>query len=153
MDLAKIVYSFIVVRDPDLPGCMVRNTTIPEELGRISYLMSDKTGTLTQNEMVFKKLHLGTVAFAPDSMEEVVQGLRQYYESTTAGRSGTETGGRQIRRTGNERMAEAVMAVAVCHNVTPMSEDNSGVGEAPSDVKSPLDMVSFNHVICFLLGL
>ncbi|THD25645.1 Phospholipid-transporting ATPase [Fasciola hepatica] len=141
MDLAKIVYAFIAIRDPDLPGCMVRNTTIPEELGRISFLMSDKTGTLTQNEMVFKKLHLGSVAFAPDSMEEVVQGLKQHFESTASGRSGMETGGRQMRRTGNERMAEAVMAVAVCHNVTPMNEDNLGLGEPPSDSKSPLEMV------------
>lgn len=28
-------------------------------------------GTLTQNEMVFKRLHLGTVAYGLDSMDEV----------------------------------------------------------------------------------
>ena len=42
---------------------MVRNTGIPEELGRISYLFTDKTGTLTQNEMLFKKLHLPSFSF------------------------------------------------------------------------------------------
>ena len=47
----------------DIPGTVARSTTIPEELGRISYLLSDKTGTLTQNQMVFKKLHLGTAAY------------------------------------------------------------------------------------------
>lgn len=28
-------------------------------------------GTLTQNEMVFRRLHLGTVAYGMDSMDEV----------------------------------------------------------------------------------
>lgn len=29
------------------------------------------TGTLTLNEMVFRRLHLGTVAYGMDSMDEV----------------------------------------------------------------------------------
>ncbi|GAA51297.1 phospholipid-translocating ATPase, partial [Clonorchis sinensis] len=138
MDLAKIVYSFMVVRDRDLPGCMVRNTTIPEELGRIAYLMSDKTGTLTQNEMVFKKLHLGTVAFAPDSMEEVAQGLQHHFASQSSADSQT---GRQMRRSGNERMSAAVLAVALCHNVTPMTDDDSEVDKSVGDVKNPLELI------------
>ena len=37
----------------------VRNQEIPEELGRISYIFSDKTGTLTQNVMDFQQLWAG----------------------------------------------------------------------------------------------
>lgn len=138
MDLAKIVYAFMVVRDTGLPNCMVRNTTIPEELGRIQYLMSDKTGTLTQNEMVFKKLHLGTVSFASDSMEEVSHELQNYFQSQQSGSSGGGDAGRQIRRTRTERTAAAVLAIGLCHNVTPMNEFG---GDGLIDTKNPLELV------------
>jgi phospholipid-translocating ATPase len=61
-------------RDKEIPGTQARSTTIPEELGRISYLLSDKTGTLTMNMMIFKKLHLGTAAYSDDSFNEVGKG-------------------------------------------------------------------------------
>lgn len=52
LDLGKVVYSWMIIHDKNIPGTVVRSSTIPEELGRIGYLLSDKTGTLTENEMV-----------------------------------------------------------------------------------------------------
>ena len=49
LDMGKTVYSWFIEKDQDLKGAVVRTSTIPEELGRIEYLLSDKTGTLTQN--------------------------------------------------------------------------------------------------------
>lgn len=69
--MGKAFYSWSIGRDPAMAGTQVRCTTIPEELGRISYLLSDKTGTLTQNTMVLKRLHLGTVSYVQDSFDEV----------------------------------------------------------------------------------
>ena len=49
LDMGKTVYAWFIERDQDIPDTVVRTSTIPEELGRIEYLLSDKTGTLTQN--------------------------------------------------------------------------------------------------------
>jgi phospholipid-translocating ATPase len=35
--------------DNDIPGTIVRTSTIPEELGRMEYIFTDKTGTITKN--------------------------------------------------------------------------------------------------------
>ena len=63
LDLGKVVYSWMMMHDKDIPGTVVRSSTIPEELGRIGYLLSDKTGTLTENEMVLLSFTLLYLVF------------------------------------------------------------------------------------------
>ena len=49
LDMGKTVYAQQIMTDNEIPNTIVRTSTLPEELGRIEYLLSDKTGTLTQN--------------------------------------------------------------------------------------------------------
>lgn len=49
LDLGKLVYAYQIEKDKDIDGAVVRSSTIPEELGRIEYLFTDKTGTITKN--------------------------------------------------------------------------------------------------------
>ena len=49
LDLGKLVYAHQIEKDKDIDGAVVRSSTIPEELGRIEYLFTDKTGTITKN--------------------------------------------------------------------------------------------------------
>ncbi|XP_037068803.1 probable phospholipid-transporting ATPase IIB [Pollicipes pollicipes] len=126
LDMGKIFYSWTIQRDAEMPEAVVRSTTIPEELGRIVYLLTDKTGTLTQNEMALKKIHMGTVSYGVDTFDEVKALVEQHFappaEPPPAGRP---PGGGRTRRTMVARVAEAVRALALCHNVTPTYEDAS----------------------------
>lgn len=57
LDMGKSVYAWFIEHDESMKGTVVRTSTIPEDLGRIEYLLSDKTGTLTQNGMFFSSNH------------------------------------------------------------------------------------------------
>ncbi|KAK0739658.1 hypothetical protein B0T21DRAFT_346949 [Apiosordaria backusii] len=141
LDMGKSVYSWFIQRDPGIPGAVVRTSTIPEDLGRIEYLLSDKTGTLTQNDMEMKKIHVGTVSYANDAMDEVATYVRQGFHLTpslnqvgnpplatpsSSSAAGVGVGATRTRREIGSRVRDVVMALALCHNVTPTTEEEDG---------------------------
>lgn len=111
-------------------------------MGRISYLLTDKTGTLTQNEMVFKKIHLGTVAYGNDSFELVASTIQALSTNIQLGGSSGDGDNSKatpslfstnvMRRPEGWRVWEAVKALALCHNVTPVYEENDAESIAKS---------------------
>uniref|UniRef100_A0A8C7QGS0 Phospholipid-transporting ATPase n=1 Tax=Oncorhynchus mykiss TaxID=8022 RepID=A0A8C7QGS0_ONCMY len=134
LDMGKMVFSWMIRRDSKIPGTVVRASTIPEQLGRISYLLTDKTGTLTQNEMVFRRLHLGTVAYGMDSMDEVQSHVFSAYTQPShdlpASRVPAAT---KVRKTISSRVHEAVKAIALVHCVTPAYEANGVTDQAEAE--------------------
>ncbi|KAF2640543.1 phospholipid-translocating P-type ATPase-like protein [Massarina eburnea CBS 473.64] len=136
LDMGKSVYAWFIEHDKSIPGTVVRTSTIPEDLGRVEYLLSDKTGTLTQNEMEMKKIHVGTVSYANEAMDEVASYIKQSF-STPAGEppffitpSSTFvvplTSSTRTRREIGSRVRNVVLALALCHNVTPITEEEDG---------------------------
>lgn len=126
LDMGKAFYAWCIQRDKEIVGTVVRTTTIPEELGRISYLLSDKTGTLTQNKMVFKKLHLGMISYGQETFDEVMSVLRTCYSSvskTSPVKPAASLHSGKVRRSESTRIYDAVHALALCHNVTPVYDE------------------------------
>merc|ERR1712173_93432 len=73
MELVKFTQAYLITRDHDMIQIVedetdptkvqkiraqARTSNLNEELGQISYLFSDKTGTLTENKMDFLKCHV-----------------------------------------------------------------------------------------------
>lgn len=134
LDMGKTVYAWLIEYDKGIPGTVVRTSTIPEDLGRIEYLLSDKTGTLTQNEMELKKVHVGTVSYANEAMDEVTSYVNQAFAADDGKTLVTPSSvfnmpassATRMRREIGFRVRDLVLALALCHNVTPTTEEENG---------------------------
>ena len=65
--------------DPeDMNFALCRNSDLIEELGQVEFVFSDKTGTLTQNKMEFKKCQVGSDTYGNPTDQEVQAGMIEY---------------------------------------------------------------------------
>lgn len=109
VEFAKLIYCYKIQRDSTIEGTIPRNSNIPESLGRIEYLLTDKTGTLTQNDMIFKKISLEQATYTEDDFDRMKQSLTHI--------SGTGV------KDDDSILRDLLLALALCHNVTPIVEE------------------------------
>lgn len=76
IEVVKVVQAYFMQNDAlmysqdrDRPA-RVSSASLNEELGQVSYIFSDKTGTLTRNIMEFKLCHIGNELYGDTSILE-----------------------------------------------------------------------------------
>lgn len=102
-DLSRLYYHNRISNDKEISGCQPRNSSVCEDLGRIEYFLTDKTGTLTKNEMLVRKIY--------------IEGIGMVVEKDFSKQAD------KLGKTG--KMADFTGMMMVCHSVSP-STDSSG---------------------------
>jgi len=145
LDIAKAINSAKIGADTtSIPETIVRNSQVPEDLGRIEYVFSDKTGTLTKNEMQFKKLSLETDQFSEENFTDLAMLLQDECKTGSAplldvlamkNKDKLSDNTKRIRRNRAKVVRDAVTAMVLCNNVTPIH----------SKVEEDIDILDHDH--------
>ena len=125
LDISKGYFSYLINNDEKISGTIVRNSSFPEDLGRVSYLFSDKTGTLTKNKMIFKVLAIEGKQFEKDDLdlEEKVKNKDLNNE--------------------NLNVFNCVLTMVLCNNVTPILNKKNEVKEFQASSPDEISLVEF----------
>ena len=143
LDISKTFFSLLINRDETIKDTIARNSTIPEELGRITYVFSDKTGTLTKNEMIFKTIAMESDVFTEESFNDLSLILQDECKASdaplvdliNADESSVNTSmlidekkPKRKRRPRTKIIRDTITTMVLCNNVTPIIE-----GDNPED--------------------
>ncbi len=150
MEIIKYYQALLINSDLDMyhaptdTPALCRTSSLVEELGQIDYIFSDKTGTLTRNEMEFKMASIGGYSYT-DAIDESKQGTGEI------GADGREIGG---QRTWHELRAvmdgtmpddgssslidEFLTLLSVCHTVIPERKGDKVIFQASSPDEAAL---------------
>ena len=133
VDFAKLYYAFLINKDQQIKNTIVRNSSIPEELGRIQYLLSDKTGTLTRNEMIFKKLHTKLGNYSVKHFDVLKKQLADIHKKENNFKTDNDPLKNKTILTEKENIVKNnFLCFMLCNNVSPVIDNNERILQASS---------------------
>lgn len=83
IEIVKTIQAFFIFQDIEMYyapldyPCMPKTWNISDDLGQIEYIFSDKTGTLTQNVMEFKKCSINGVSYGDGVTEAMIGAMKR----------------------------------------------------------------------------
>ncbi|KAI3390506.1 hypothetical protein diail_9491 [Diaporthe ilicicola] len=128
LNLAVLVASDVEMyhEETDTPaGC--NTNVILDDLGQIGYIFSDKTGTLTDNIMKFRRISVAGTSWWHEDREPAMD--KQSASSEGRGRT-TDDLVAQMRQDPSSTLSQAayeyILALAVCHTCLPEKDPQTG---------------------------
>lgn len=97
IEIVKTIQALFIHRDKEMYyepldyPCVSKTWNIADDLGQIEYIFSDKTGTLTQNIMEFKKCSIAGQAYGEGLTEAMLGSLRREGQTLTVEQQQAQT--------------------------------------------------------------
>uniref|UniRef100_A0A4W5K8A7 Phospholipid-transporting ATPase n=1 Tax=Hucho hucho TaxID=62062 RepID=A0A4W5K8A7_9TELE len=127
-------------QEKDTPA-KARTTTLNEQLGQIEYIFSDKTGTLTQNIMAFKKCTIAGRTFVDFSWNKYADSKFEYLDHSLVA---------CIRSKKDKDAMEFFKLLSLCHTVMVEQNEDELVYQAASPDEGALVTAARNFGFVFL---
>lgn len=141
-DISKLFFANRINGDKEMKNTLSRNSMIAEDLGRIEYFLTDKTGTLTKNEMIMKRLNIGSTTLEASNISKMIE---QSLRSTNDKDFIFENISKDDQDNQFFRMITVLMT---CHAVFPKL-DNYGFRELESTSPDELSFIEFCEKLGF----
>ncbi|XP_072330313.1 phospholipid-transporting ATPase IF isoform X2 [Scyliorhinus torazame] len=132
VEMQKFLGSFFIVWDLDLyhddsgQRAQVNTSDLNEELGQVEYVLTDKTGTLTENEMKFRECSINGVKYKYSNGNLVHEGMTGMFER------------RNPTFTDEETMF--LKAISLCHTVRISDQVETHTHHSKNIVHDPSTM-------------
>ncbi|KAH7648893.1 hypothetical protein FG379_001262 [Cryptosporidium bovis] len=143
--ISKVAQSMIIASDPRLSNQsspIVRNSDLNDELGQISYICTDKTGTLTRNYMEFKILCVNGNVYGEKNIQ-VQRPEKNLLTQATPHVDIEDEGLRLILSEGRKEEIELLLNFALNNTVLLQQTEDEIVDDPPLYTASSTDEEAF----------